>query len=92
MEIELNGVHFWRLWFFEVFAAEIRFFDQEFLFLNSELFLGFLLVSSKIPYSHGPIFWKTSRHFRSAETSFQHMNFLSRFLYMYAILNFQILK
>ena len=25
LEIELNGVHFWRLCFFELFAAEIRF-------------------------------------------------------------------
>ena len=30
MEIELNGVHFLRLCFFELFATEIGFFDQIF--------------------------------------------------------------
>ena len=31
MEIELNGVHFLRLCFFELFATEIGFFDRIFL-------------------------------------------------------------
>ena len=30
LEIELNKVHFWRLCFFELFEAEIQFFDQQF--------------------------------------------------------------
>ena len=45
LEIELNRFHFWRLCFFEVFAADIRFLDQEFPFSNS----------AKTHYYHGGI-------------------------------------
>ena len=46
MEIELNGVHFRRLCFFELFDTEIRILYRIFFFSNSAIFLGFLLVSS----------------------------------------------
>ena len=44
LEIELNRFHFWRLCFFEVFEAEIHFFDQYFFAQISPQnfrFLGF---------------------------------------------------
>ena len=35
LEIELIGVHFWRLWFFELFEHKIQFFNQKSFFFSS---------------------------------------------------------
>ena len=49
---------FFEVMFFEVCAAEINIFDQIYYFSYSALYLRFMLVFSKITYSHGEIFWK----------------------------------
>ena len=57
LEIELNKVHFWRLSFFEVFASEIQFFDQEIEFSEFRLVISISvgIVLSRIQSSHGKI-------------------------------------